>query len=189
MSKTREMPAAFSSGRDRGRDDDRRHQAEQQAAREYREARERKAAAEEAAKREALALDFGSEAAYPSLGGAAAASKKPSAWMSPSPGAGTFRDKAVALKERDEAEARAAAIAARQNQSQNRYESIHTIHVRPRFQAPFYATEGAMHAENDGDDGYESEHQEMAYADDEEEDGEFNADILSGRRRGDKGIW
>jgi len=37
---------------------------------------------------------------------------------------------------------------------------------------------------------YEPEFQQMAYAGDEEEDnGEFNADLVSNRRRGDKGVW
>ena len=37
---------------------------------------------------------------------------------------------------------------------------------------------------------YEPEFQQMVYAgDDEDEDGEFNADIISNRRRGDKGVW
>lgn len=34
------------------------------------------------------------------------------------------------------------------------------------------------------------EHQQMTYAgDEEEEDEEFNADLMSSRRRGDKGVW
>lgn len=37
---------------------------------------------------------------------------------------------------------------------------------------------------------YEPEFQQMTYAGDEEDgDGEFNADIVSNRRRGDKGVW
>lgn len=37
---------------------------------------------------------------------------------------------------------------------------------------------------------YEPEFQQMVYAGDEDEgDGEFNADLVSNRRRGDKGVW
>ena len=36
----------------------------------------------------------------------------------------------------------------------------------------------------------EEDYQEMAYAGDEgDSDGEFNADLVSNRRRGDKGLW
>ena len=38
---------------------------------------------------------------------------------------------------------------------------------------------------------YEPDFQQMTYAgdDEEEENGEFNADLVSNRRRGDKGVW
>jgi hypothetical protein len=37
---------------------------------------------------------------------------------------------------------------------------------------------------------YEEDNQQMTYAGDEDDDdGEFNADLVSNRRRGDKGVW
>jgi hypothetical protein len=55
-----------------------------------------------------------------------------------------------------------------------------------------YDEDADTYGDDCSDDGFEPE--QMAYAGDEEEEGaegdsEFNADIGSSRRRGDKGIW
>jgi hypothetical protein len=73
---TAAMPSAF------GGDDPRRQQLRARAEDRARDERERRAAADAEAKRKAAVYDLKNEKEYPSLGGATAATKKPTSWSS-----------------------------------------------------------------------------------------------------------
>ena len=162
----RSMPAAFGSG-DR---DVKRAEAAERAAREAATARAKKIEADKEAKRVADASNFASEESYPSLGGGAKPVSKPVTL--------NFRKTVAEMATRTAAEE--AANRARTEAHEEYLRSIPTT-GRIKAKAPQRPVEY-----------YESDSQEMAYAGDEgdeESDGEFNADIGSNRRRGDKGIW
>ena len=159
----RSMPAAFGSG-DR---DAKRAEAAERAAREAATARAKKIEADKEAKRVADASNFASEESYPSLGGGAKPVSKPVTL--------NFRKTVAEMATRAAAEE--AADRARTEAHEEYLRSIPTT-GRIKAKAPQRPVEY-----------YESDSQEMAYAGEEESDGEFNADIGSNRRRGDKGIW
>lgn len=161
--------AAFGSGS--GRAETRRIDAAAAAAayqvREQREAALKRAAAAVEAQRLAEATNFNSDHSYPSLGGNGAVAK-PKQTMNFSKTVATMAAKA---KRDDEI----AAVAAIQAAAEAAYAAPSIQRRRPVYQLP--------EAEMDGElDGYES-------VPEEESDGEFNADLGSTRRRGDKGIW
>jgi hypothetical protein len=163
----RTMPSAFGSG-DR---DVKRAEAAERAAREAATARAKKIEADKEAKRLADASNFASEESYPSLGGGAKPVVKP-----------------VALNFKKTVEVMATRAAAEEASALHRRDA-HEDYMRS------IATTGRAKAKAVTAkyyDDYESESGEMAYAgdeEDEESDGEFNADVGSTRRRGDKGIW
>ena len=182
---------AFSRGRreEDPRKEERRRAAEEQADREATAAREKKKAADAAAKKLADAINFTSEASYPSLGGA----------PRPAPATATalnFSKTVADMAEREErrleeertAAAAAAAEAARAAAFRGPHRPLHYRGHVPR--STMYDEDADTYGDEHSDDGFEPE--QMAYAGDEEEvegDSEFNADIGSTRRRGDKGIW
>jgi hypothetical protein len=181
--------AAFGGPRDE-RAEQRRQEREAEAAREAAAARAKKTAEDAAAKKLADATNFTSEESYPSLGGGGPAK----------PPGGTARNWGAAAKlgaaraaER-EAEERFAAAAGDRDRG-SRFEAAVYARARPppvaRTSSLTYDYEDDQPDEEDDYAPREPERQRMAYAgdDEEEDDGEFNADIVSGRRRGDKGIW
>ena len=182
--------AAFGGPRDE-RAEQRRQEREAEAAREAAAARAKKTAEDAAAKKLADATNFTSEESYPSLGGGGPAK----------PPGGTARNWGAAAKlgaaraaER-EAEERFAAAAGDRDRG-SRFEAAVYARARPppvaRTSSLTYDYEDDQPDEEDDYAPRERERQRMAHAGDDEEeegDGEFNADIVSGRRRGDKGIW
>lgn len=184
--KGREMPAAFGGGDPHKAE--RRAAAEAQAAREATEAREKRAAEEKERKRIADATNFSSEEFYPSLGGgssSAAAKPKPAMNFSKVVSEMAVREEIRRIEE--EREAAAAAVAAAHDRTERAMARRH-IYARDSYEIQHFA-----YADDDEDapnDDYpeESDDEEPPPVA-EEEDGEFNADIGSSRRRGDKGIW
>lgn len=189
---TRTMPSAFSSGRsDPARDYRRTRDAEEQAARDAREAREASAkrlADQAAVKRLADAANFESREVYPTLGRE----------ISKAPPVMDFKRTVLDMKQREkemELEAATAALAAHAAaraaaKSAAAFNGFSYRRTTAPIAAPASDDEGDDNEEDA--DGYESDNMQLAYSCEEqgdEEDGEFNADITAGRRRGDKGIW
>ena len=183
---------AFSRGRreEDPRKEERRRAAEEQADREATAAREKKKAADAAAKKLADAINFTSEASYPSLGGAARPAPATATALNFSK---TVADMAEREEHRLEEERKAAAAAAAEAARAAAARGPHRpLRYRGHVPRPtMYDEDADTYGDEFSDDGFEPEHQQMAYAGDEEEEGdsEFNADIGSTRRRGDKGIW
>ena len=142
--------------------------------REQREAALKRAAEVTEAKHLAEATNFGSDQSYPSLGGSMTVAK-------PKP-AMNFSKTVATMAARAKADEEAAAVAAAQAAAEAAY-AAPTIQRR----LPAYQLD-ARYQEMDGElQGYESAPPEEE--EEEEGDGEFNADLGSTRRRGDKGIW
>jgi hypothetical protein len=183
----REMPAAFGGGDPHKAE--RRAAAEAQAAREAADARVKKAAEEKERKRIADATNFTSEEFYPSLGGGGGGvSAKPKPAMNFSKVVSEMAEREEIRRVEEEREAAAAAAAVAQARSDA---AVARRHV--------YGYRGVQHFAYAGDDADEeapvddypedSDYEEEPPAAEEEDTGEFNADIGSSRRRGDKGIW
>lgn len=176
---------AFGGQRDE-RAEQRKREREAEAAREAAAARAKKVAEEAEAKKLADAQNFKSTESYPALGGGPAkATASKMNW-------GAAAKLGITRAAEREAEERAAAALDRGS----RFETIYTTRARPppvtqRAASHDYEEEEEPDYEEDTYAPRERERQRMAYAGDdgEEDDGEFNADIVSGRRRGDKGIW
>ena len=140
--------------------------------REQREAALKRAAEVAEAKHLAEATNFGSDQSYPSLGGCAAAAK-PKPVMN-------FSKTVATMAARAKAEEEAAAVAAAHAAAEAAYAAPTVQRRRPAYQLD------SRYQDMDGElEGYESAPEE----EEEESDGEFNADLGSTRRRGDKGIW
>jgi len=187
----REMPAAFGGGDPHKAE--RRAAAEAQAAREATAAREKRTAEEKERKRIADATDFASEDFYPALGGSrnSAAKFKPAMNFSKVVSEMAEREEIRRIEEEREAAARAAAAA--QARADKAAYGRH-IYGRRTVQQFAYAgdDEDAPADDYPEDSDYEEEEAAPpppADGEDEEDTGEFNANISSGRRRGDKGIW
>lgn len=189
--KPREMPAAF-GGRDDPRKAERRAAAEAQAAREAAEAREKRAAEEKERKRMADATNFASTELYPALGGGGA----PAAGSKPKP-AMNFSRVVTEMAEREEVRraeeereaAAAAAAAARAREETAASRQLFYGHRTYEVQHFAYAGDDEDAPVDDYPDEESDYEEEAPPPADDEGDGEFNADIGSGRRRGDKGIW
>jgi hypothetical protein len=157
-------PAAFGGG-----NSERAEQARQaaEARRQFKEAESRtqRKAEETAAAKEAEATNFTSEVSYPSLGSTAAAT-------GPKPVL-NFKQAVKDMIAR-EAEAEVAAAAAAEAATYAELTSV----SQPR-KAQTLSRQRILDELEDDYDGPEED----------ESDGEVNADIGSGRRRGDKGIW
>lgn len=195
--------AAFGGQRDE-RADQRKLEREQEAAREAAAARAKKVAEEAAAKKLADATNFKSEESYPALGGRPAPTSLQQRLdeLGATPYHPVHAPKmnwgaAAQLGVQREAERAAAAGGGAGGRPAAREDTSFYTRVRP----PTIAARSSSltydyESEPEEEDTYaprERERQRMAYAGDdsepEEEDGEFNADLHSGRRRGDKGVW
>lgn len=202
----RDMPAAFSGGRDDPHKAERRAAAEAQAAREATEARAKKATEEKERKRIADATNFMSEDIYPSLGaaGGAGASKPPPRAMNFSKTVVDMAAREEMRRIEEEREAAVAAAAAAARARDNRM-YVGTFHHK-RAARPLYRVGDGEDLPNDeypDEDEYDEAALPLPPTHDEEaelqgqgqghgqdtEGCEFNAHIGSGRRRGDKGIW
>jgi hypothetical protein len=186
----RQMPTAFSNGGgSRGMEDERamhrRANAEAEAAVKAREARERREALEAARAKEKDATAFDSESAYPSLGAAASAR----------PHASTLNFgrtvAAMAAREKAEEEARAAAAAASLEYAGS-YNDIYvpSAMTRRRFIGTRCFDDGPEDydgpEEDFGDDVSVEDADDTEDAEEDNGTGEFNAELATTRRRGDK---
>ena len=140
--------------------DQKRAELKERQERDAAEAWAKKQAAIKEEKRLADVRNFASEESYPSLGGMA----KPVA-------------KAPVLNFKKTVEEMAARVAA-EEENQRKFQEA----LGPVMKAPAKRREIMTRNLDDGPEDYDG-------PEEEEDDGEFNADLGSNRRRGDKGIW
>jgi len=161
---SKEMPAAFGGG-DR---DKKRIEAKATAARESASVWAKKQADIKEEKRLADLCNFTSEESYPSLGGPSLGSSKPVAKAPP------------LLNFKKTVEEMAVRVAADEEQQARRAAAIGPVKkVLPPAPYTHYGDDGPEDYDGPDEGGEEGE----------EGNGEFNAEIYSTRRRGDKGIW
>lgn len=156
----REMPSAFGGG-DR---DNKRAEAKAAADREAAAAWAKKQADIKEEKRRADVSNFASEESYPSLGAAKLVAKAP-----------------PPLNFKKTVEEMASRVAAQEEQQARRDAAVSPVKKVQQRQSQ--ARSSIYRNTDDGPEDYDGPEEG------EEDDGEFNADMYSTRRRGDKGIW